>query len=68
MESAETKSFKMGTYVGFVGMFVIFSTILFFVLKIFDRIPDSWTYVHIFLVSLPILFVGVVVRKWVESI
>lgn len=68
MGSAETKSFKMGIYVGFVGMFIIFSTILFFVLKLFNHLPDSWTYFHIFLISLPILFIGAIMRKWVESV
>ena len=50
----QTNVEKTGKKIGFVIMFLIFSIILYFILKFTGKIPESWTYLHIFLLAMTI--------------
>ena len=59
---------KFGKNIGYLVAYFIFTTILYFVLKFFDKIPESWTYFHVMGITLIIAVVGYILGrllKWV---
>lgn len=54
---------KLGEYAGFILMFFIFATILFFILTFLDKIPESWTYFHVIFLVLFINIIGFLIKK-----
>jgi len=57
---------KLGKFIGFVVMFFIFTTILFFVLKFFEKLPSTWGYLHIIFVSSAIILAGKAINLWLK--
>lgn len=53
---------KIGEKFGFVLMFVVSTTILFFVLTILDKIGD-WNYLNIFILVLIITLIGAFIKR-----
>ena len=56
------KSKKRGEKIGYVIMYFIFTTILYFILKLLDKIPDSWTYFHVLSLTLSIVLLGTLIK------
>jgi cell division protein FtsW (lipid II flippase) len=57
---------KIGEKFGFVLMFFISATILFFILKILKKMPDSWTYFHVLILVFLVILVGIFIKKWLK--
>ena len=53
--------------IGYIFMFFIFSGVLFFVLSYFNKLPESWNYIHVFLVSVLIILLGKTIKFWLEK-
>ena len=47
---------KFGVKIGFIFSLIIFTTILFFVLKFFKKIPTTWNFWNILIITLIITF------------
>jgi hypothetical protein len=58
--------FKPGVVLGYAFSYFLFTTILFFVLTLTHRLPASWTYLCVALVTVSIVIVGRFL-KWVLS-
>ncbi len=53
---------KIGRITGFLVMYFIFTTILFFILKLTNKLPAKWTYIHIMIIVVLILFLGNLIK------
>jgi hypothetical protein len=58
--------FSFSKNLGYLLMLLVFSIILYFVLSFFDKIPESWGYFHILIISVLIIFIGKGIRYWLE--
>jgi len=57
---------KTGKYFGFILMFFLFSTILYFVLNYTNKIPDSFQYYNIFFITVPIILIGSLIKLFLK--
>lgn len=57
------KRSKVGEFSGFVFGFFLFTTILFLILKLLDKLPDTWSYLHIIGITVLITFTGTAIRR-----
>lgn len=56
----------IGKFIGWMGSFLLFSIILYFVLKFSKKIPEAWGYFPIFTICLLIILVGYYLRKIIK--
>ena len=55
----ETKNKQsIGKKIGYVFMYFVFTTILYFILTFLNKIPQSWNYIHILNLTLFIVLLG----------
>lgn len=54
---------RFGEKFGFLFAYLIFTTILVFILNKLDKIPQSWNYLHIAAITLCIVFIGYIVKR-----
>jgi hypothetical protein len=57
---------NIGKYLGFIVMFFIFNTILYFILTILEKLPQNWNYFHLTLVTLIIIIIGTLIKIWLK--
>ncbi|MBS3108007.1 hypothetical protein J4468_03775 [Candidatus Woesearchaeota archaeon] len=57
---------RIGEKLGFLLSYVFFTTILFFILKFFSKLPASWGYFHIAGITLIITIIGLAVRRFLK--
>lgn len=55
---------KIGEFFGFLAMFIIFSIMLFFILKVTHKIPESWTFIEFSMIPTIIISIGTGIREW----
>jgi len=61
------KNSNLGRYIGYILMFFIFTTILYFLLTILEKLPASWNYFNILLIVLMIVFIGKIIKYWLNK-
>jgi len=54
---------KFGEKAGYVFSYFLFTTILFFILTLLGKIPESWSYFHIMGITILIAFIGFVMER-----
>lgn len=54
---------KIGHRAGYIFAYFLFTTILFFVLALLNKIPLSWNYLHIIAITLTISLTGIAVKR-----
>jgi len=54
---------KFGEKIGFITGFFLFTTILYFLLSFLNKLPVSWTYVHIIIIVSLITLTGSVIKR-----
>ena len=57
---------KIGEIVGFICMYLLFTTILFFILVLLDKIPSSWSYFHIMAITFLIALIGAIIKRFLK--
>ena len=55
---------RLGEKIGYVFAYFLFTTTLFFILKLLNRIPNFWSYFHIMLITLVIALICVIMDKF----
>ena len=60
MEKEKSKG-KLGKDLGFLFSYFVFTAILFFKLKLLNKLPDSWSYLHLMWLTLGIVLVGLTI-------
>ena len=54
---------KFSKKIGYIFGYFLFTTILYFILILFEKIPQKWTYLHIMGITLIITAIGVLVKR-----
>ena len=63
----EKKTFeKLGEKVGYTFSYFLFTTILFFILVLLKKIPESWSYVHVMGITLLITSIGIAMKRFLK--
>jgi len=57
---------NLGEKLGYVFSYFIFTTILFFILILLKKIPESWSYFHIMGITILIVLTGTVIKKFLK--
>lgn len=55
---------EVGKKLGFLFSYVLFSTILFFALTFFEKMPAAWNYKHILGITAGITIFGFFLKRW----
>ena len=53
---------RIGEYLGYVAMYLIFTAILYFILKYFNKAPQTWNYFHIMIITLFIVLASKLIK------
>jgi hypothetical protein len=59
----ENKNSIIGERIGYLTMFFIFSIMLYIILNLLDKIPQSWNYLHILIITLILIIIGKTLRR-----
>jgi hypothetical protein len=59
----EEKTINPGKIGGYLITLLLFSLVLFFILKITKKMPDSWNYFHILILSAIINYLGFLIKE-----
>lgn len=51
---------NVGEKVGYIAAYFLFTTILFFILRLLNKIPNSWSYFHIMGITFLIAVIGII--------
>ena len=54
---------KFGIVLGYTFSYFLFTTILFLILTLVKKIPESWTYFNIMSITVSIALVGIALKK-----
>lgn len=57
---------RFGEKIGYVFAYFLFTTTLFFILKLLNKIPDSWSYYNIMAITLVIALLGIIIKRFLE--
>lgn len=57
---------KIGYKLGYLFSYALFTTILYYILSLLNKLPESWTYVYIVGITLTITIVGILLKKWLK--
>jgi hypothetical protein len=63
MKMIKLNAKEVGKFFGFVGMFFIFSTILYFLLKILEKLLLNWNFFYVVLITLGVSIIGYSLNK-----
>jgi hypothetical protein len=59
----EEKGWKI---IGFILSYFVFTTVLFFLLRFLKKIPSSWSYLNIMIITLIITATGMILSKYLK--
>jgi len=54
---------KLGEKLGYIFSYFLFTTILFLILGLLKKIPESWSYIHVMVVTIFIAFIGIALKR-----
>ncbi|MCH8003551.1 MAG: hypothetical protein IH934_02875 [Nanoarchaeota archaeon] len=57
---------KIGEKLGYIFSYFLFTTILFFILVMLKKIPESWSYTHVMGIVILIALVGVIIKRFLK--
>jgi hypothetical protein len=57
---------KMGEKAGFITAYLLFTTVLFFILTFLNKIHSSWSYFHIMGITIIISIIGILVARFLK--
>lgn len=58
---------KIGEILGFAIMYLIFTTILYFILDFFEKLPSNWNYFTLAMATLFLVLIGILIKMWLEN-
>ena len=63
-EKQETS--KTGRFFGFFISYVVFTTILYLILNLLNKLPENIGYFHMYILTIYIILIGILTRKVIE--
>ena len=56
------KSKSIGKIAGFIAVYFVFTTILYFILVLLKKIPENWNYGYVVLLTMFIVLLGTLIK------
>ena len=56
----------LGEKLGYIFSYFLFTTILFFILMVLKKIPESWSYIHVMGIVALIVLVSTVIKRFLK--
>jgi len=56
-----------GEKIGYLTMFIVFTLILYFMLRFFKKIPTSWNYLHVIVIGIIIILISYIIKRIIRS-
>ena len=66
MDLDKPKKRNSEVVLGYVIMYLIFTTILYFILNLLNKLPERWTYLHIMTSTLTIILIAKLTRGFLK--
>jgi len=67
MNNVENKTIEnFGKRIGYIFSYFLFTTILFFILTILKKIPETWSYAHLMGITTLIALAGTLVKRFLK--
>lgn len=57
---------RLGEKIGYVFSYFLFTAILFFILRLLNKIPSFYSYFHIVIITLLIVLIGIIIKRFLE--
>jgi hypothetical protein len=57
---------KFGKKIGYIFSYFLFTTILFFILTILKKIPETWSYIHVMGITVLIALTGALIKRFLK--
>jgi len=57
---------KLSELLGYIFSYLLFTTILFFILIFLNKLPQAWSFFHIIILTLLISLVGIMLNKFLK--
>lgn len=54
---------KFGKKVGYLTSYIIFTTVLYFILKYLNKLPSNWSYFHVVGLTFFIVLIGITIKR-----
>lgn len=54
---------KLGEILGYIFSYFLFTTILFFILVLLKKIPETWNYFHVMGITILIVLIGAIIKR-----
>ena len=68
MKSYRYSKQNIGKIIGYFLMFFVFTTILYFILLIFDKLPKFGGYFSVILLTFTLVFIGKGIKYWLGKL
>ena len=66
MDLDKPKKRNSEVVLGYVIMYLIFTTILYFILNLLNKLPETWTYLHIMTITLTIILIAKLTKGFLK--
>jgi len=57
---------NLGGKLGYIFSYFLFTTILFFILGVMKKIPESWSYIHVMGIVILIVLVSATIKRFLK--
>jgi len=57
---------NLGEKLGYIFGYFLFTTILFFILGVLKKIPESWSYIHVMGIVTLIVLVSTIIKRFLK--
>jgi hypothetical protein len=59
-------NFSISVYAGYLFSYFIFTTVLYFILTLLNKIPCEWTYFHVMIITISLIIISKILGKILE--
>ena len=66
LEEKAVKFERMGQVTGYVCSYLLFTGVMFFVIFYLGKLPESWSFLHIALITILVSSLGFIVKRWLS--
>ena len=63
MEFEQNKYEKISTKFGYIFSYILFTTMLYFILILLNKLPKNWNYINIATITFIVSLVAVIIKK-----
>ena len=57
---------SLGEKLGFIFSYFLFTTILYLILSLLKKIPESWSYIYVMGITILIALTGIVIKRFLR--